>query len=152
MSRDGAPGAIFSTDLGQFLHPDDFNLPFVTVNLQDGKLVKKYIINSINATVSVKFQITLLGTKPGPQVADFSSRGPERQSPWILKPDILAPRVNILAAWVPSGASPPISDNYLLTDCALVSGTSMSCPHVAGIDILLKAATLTGVQLLFVQQ
>ncbi|KAJ0009848.1 hypothetical protein Pint_33936 [Pistacia integerrima] len=141
LSRTGAAGAIFmSTDSGQFLRPDDFNMPFVAVNLRDGKLVKKYIINSKNATVSIKFQVTILGTKPAPQVAYFSSRGPDRQSPWILKPDILAPGVNILAAWVPNRASAPIGDDYLLTDYALVSGTSISCPHAAGLGALLKAA------------
>ncbi|KAF3435580.1 hypothetical protein FNV43_RR22670 [Rhamnella rubrinervis] len=56
------------------------------------EVAKKYIIQSQNATVSIKFQFTVIGTKPAPQVA-FSSRGPDRQSPWILKPDILAPEL-----------------------------------------------------------
>ncbi|PPD86809.1 hypothetical protein GOBAR_DD16259 [Gossypium barbadense] len=87
------------------------------------------------------FQTTLLDTKPAPQVAYFSSRGPDRKSPWILKPDILAPGVDILAAWVLNRGFAPIDDDdYLLTDYALESGTSMSCPHAAGIATLLKAA------------
>ncbi|KAK3195773.1 hypothetical protein Dsin_027083 [Dipteronia sinensis] len=137
--RTGAAGAIFSSDAGQFLQPTDFNLPFVTINLTDGELVKNYIINTKNATVSVKFQITVLGTKPAPQVAFFSSRGPARQSPYILKPDILAPGVDILASWIPNRGWQPIRDQYLLSDYAIISGTSMSCPHVAGIAALLKA-------------
>ena len=36
---------------------------------------------------------TVFGTKPSPQVADFSSRGPDQRSPWILKPDLLVPGV-----------------------------------------------------------
>ncbi|XVF67569.1 hypothetical protein PTKIN_Ptkin10aG0131400 [Pterospermum kingtungense] len=141
MDRTGAAGAIFSSDSGQFFRPTDFYSPFVLVNPKDGELVKNYIINSKNATVSIRFISTLLGTKPAPQVADFSSRGPDRRSPWILKPDILAPGVDILAAWVPNRGFTPIGDDYdyLLTDYALVSGTSMSCPHAAGIATLLKA-------------
>ncbi|KAJ4716302.1 Subtilisin-like protease [Melia azedarach] len=140
MYRTGASGAIFSSNMGQFLSPNDFNMPFVVVNVKDGELVKKHILHAENATVSIKFQITILGTKPAPQVADFSSRGPARRSPWILKPDILAPGVDILAAWAPNKPWTPIrEDDYLLTDYALVSGTSMSCPHAAGIAALLKA-------------
>jgi subtilisin family serine protease len=137
----GATGAIFSEDDAEFLHPDYFYMPFVIVSTKDGNLLKNYIMNTTNATVSVKFGLTLLGTKPAPKVAYFSSRGPDRRSPWTLKPDILAPGYHILAAWVPNRGFAPIrEDDYLLTDYALVSGTSMSCPHVAGIAALLKAA------------
>ncbi|KAA8545863.1 hypothetical protein F0562_020686 [Nyssa sinensis] len=135
-----AAGAIFSSDDGQFLWPSDFDMPFVTVKPKDGDMVKDYLIKSDNATVSIQFQITLLDTKPAPQVAYFSSRGPDQAAPWILKPDLLAPGVNILAAWVPNKEAAPIRDNYLLTDYALVSGTSMASPHAVGIAALLKAA------------
>ncbi|KAL3580507.1 hypothetical protein D5086_018342 [Populus alba] len=137
----GATGAIFSEDDAEFLHPDYFYMPIVIVSTKDGNLLKNYIMNTTNATVSVKFGLTLLGNKPAPKVAYFSSRGPDRRSPWTLKPDILDPGYHILAAWVPKRGFAPIrEDDYLLTDYALVSGTSMSCPHVAGIAALLKAA------------
>lgn len=137
----GAVGGIFSEDDAEFLHPDYFYMPIVIVSTKDGDLLKKYILNTTNTTVNVQFGLTLLGTKPAPKVAYFSSRGPDRRSPWILKPDILAPGYHILAAWVPNRGFAPIrEDDYLQTDYALVSGTSMSCPHVAGIAALLKAS------------
>ncbi|WCJ17717.1 Subtilisin-like protease [Euphorbia peplus] len=136
----GAVGAIFSDDDGEFRHPDEFYHPVVYVKTKHADSIKNYILNTPNATVSVEFGKTLLGIKPAPKVAYFSSRGPDLRSPWILKPDILAPGYHILAAWVPNRGFAPIGeDDYLLTDYAIVSGTSMSCPHTAGIAALLKA-------------
>ncbi|KAK4847790.1 hypothetical protein QYF36_005985 [Acer negundo] len=62
MYRTGAVGAIFSSDTGQFSKPKDFDMPYVTINPKDGELVKEYMMNAKNATVSIKFQFTLLGT------------------------------------------------------------------------------------------
>ncbi|MBH0129837.1 S8 family serine peptidase [Salinibacterium sp. NK8237] len=66
---------------------------------------------------------------PTPQVAGFSSRGPvEADGSDIIKPDISAPGVGILAASANAeGAEPTF---------ALLSGTSMSSPHVAGLAAL----------------
>ncbi|KAK7848156.1 subtilisin-like protease sbt1.5 [Quercus suber] len=49
----------------------------------------------------MSFVLTRLGTKPAPQVAIFSSKGPNPISPRVLKPDIIAPGVDVLAAYVP---------------------------------------------------
>lgn len=57
----------------------------------------------------------------------------------FLQPDITAPGLNILAAW--SGAASP--SKLLMDDRRvkynIISGTSMSCPHIAGVAALLKA-------------
>ncbi|GLJ40047.1 hypothetical protein SUGI_0819800 [Cryptomeria japonica] len=75
--------------------------------------------------------LTMKGVEaqPAPALARFSSRGPYLPSPHILKPDVTAPGVNILAASLPT-----IASGY-----AIDSGTSMACPHVAGLAVLLKA-------------
>lgn len=66
---------------------------------------------------------------PAPQVADFSSRGPvDADGSDLIKPDVAAPGVRILAAENnPQGGSP--TWGYL-------SGTSMASPHVAGLAAL----------------
>ncbi|KAF3625580.1 putative polygalacturonase-like [Capsicum annuum] len=66
------------------------------------------------------------------KVPQFSSRGPNSFAPEILKPNIAALGVNILAAY-PSHLG---GDNGF----KLMSGTSMAAPHVAEIVALLKAA------------
>ncbi|XP_010068466.1 subtilisin-like protease SBT3 [Eucalyptus grandis] len=142
ITRAGAAGAIFSSGVGAFLEPENFNIPFVAVVPEDANRIKDYLLKSENPTVSIKFLITIFGTKPAPQVAWFSSRGPDRQAPWILKPDILAPGVDILAAWAPNREIGQIGQSYLLGDYKLESGTSMSAPHVAGVAALLKSAHL----------
>ncbi|KAG6549557.1 hypothetical protein Mapa_008938 [Marchantia paleacea] len=68
--------------------------------------------------------------KPAPQVASFSSKGPNIVTPVVLKPDLIAPGVNVLAAWSPHEENM----NY-----NILSGTSMSCPHIAASAALVKA-------------
>ena len=72
-------------------------------------------------------------------MADFSSRGQNRAAPDIIKPDVTAPGVNILA-----GASPtpydPAGTGAPGQLFQAISGTSMSSPHVAGLFALLRQA------------
>ena len=77
-----------------------------------------------------------------PIMADFSSRGPSLANPNILKPDITAPGVNILAAYAPSNSltSVILGGVYPAPAFNAISGTSMSSPHIAGMAALLKGA------------
>ncbi|KAL0312708.1 UNVERIFIED_CONTAM: Subtilisin-like protease SBT1.7 [Sesamum radiatum] len=68
-------------------------------------------------------------------VAAFSSRGPSIVSPGILKPDIIGPGVNILAAW-PSSIEGNTDTKFTFN---MISGTSMSCPHLSGVAALLRS-------------
>jgi hypothetical protein len=90
--------------------------------------------------VSVRFVGTELGVKPAPAVAYFSARGPSQISPGVLKPDVVAPGVDVLAAWVPNKEVMEVGRQKVFTKYMLVSGTSMSSPHVAGVAALLRSA------------
>ncbi|KAF5741785.1 subtilisin-like protease [Tripterygium wilfordii] len=67
-------------------------------------------------------------------MADFSSRGPNMVQPAILKPDITAPGVDILAAY--SAYPRAISGGEVFR---IRNGTSVSCSHVTGIVGLIRA-------------
>ncbi|KAK6130841.1 LOW QUALITY PROTEIN: hypothetical protein DH2020_035410 [Rehmannia glutinosa] len=102
-----------------------------------------YVSNSDAPTATIDFQQTILGTEPraAPALSDDSSRGPGRSYEGILKPDLTAPGVSILAAHYPHAIGPRIGNNiFLSTDYTLLSGTSMACPHISGTAALLKAA------------
>jgi plastocyanin len=71
-----------------------------------------------------------------PTMTIFSSRGPNPVAPDIIKPDVTAPGLQILA-----GNSPfPDPGAYPGELFQAIAGTSMSSPHVAGVYALLKQA------------
>ncbi|QCE12506.1 Peptidase S8 [Vigna unguiculata] len=91
------------------------------------------------ATIRMSPARTLFGRKPAPVMASFSSRGPNKLQPAILKPDVTAPGVNILAAYSEfASASTLLTDNRRGFKFNVMQGTSMSCPHVTGIAGLIK--------------
>ncbi|KAL3680531.1 hypothetical protein R1sor_023487 [Riccia sorocarpa] len=75
-----------------------------------------------------------------PIVATFSSRGPDilnsqSQLADVMKPDVMAPGYLIWSAWSPSGVD---ESNFYGERFAMLSGTSMATPHIAGIAALIK--------------
>ncbi|KAL5158503.1 Subtilisin-like protease SBT1.8 [Glycine soja] len=58
----------------------------------------------------------------------------------ILKPDVIGPGVNILVGWSEAIGPFGLSDDTRKTQFNIMSGTSMSCPHISGLAALLKAS------------
>ncbi|KAK1401869.1 CO(2)-response secreted protease [Heracleum sosnowskyi] len=120
-----------STDYVNLSHP------LTAVTSKDGHAILSYIRSNRNPTATILKSETALHYTPAPVIASFSSRGPSPLTHNILKPDITAPGVNIIAAWskMESGHALPGQD---LPEYILASGTSMSCPHISAVAALVK--------------
>nr|GMD17617.1 CO(2)-response secreted protease-like [Ipomoea batatas] len=106
---------------------------------KEANQVFSYISSTKNPLATILPTVTVTGSKPAPAVAYFSSRGPSLASVNILKPDICAPGVDILAAWPDNIDGDEIIPVKSHPGYNLESGTSMSCPHISGIVATVKA-------------
>ncbi len=108
----------------------------VHIDQTPGLAIKAYIAGDPLPTAMIAGEeLALWG--PAPSMAIFSSRGPNPVSPDLIKPDITAPGVQILA-----GNSPTPTDASSVPGELFKAnqGTSMSSPHVAGLLALIKQA------------
>ncbi|KAH7306262.1 hypothetical protein KP509_22G004300 [Ceratopteris richardii] len=131
---------------GNKFNPIPLGMPGVVItDVQDSTSLLNYY-NSSSAGSAARAKIgngmspTYEGT--GPQVAIYSSRGPGvkdytlRDSD-VLKPNILGPGSLIWGAWTPSSMDEP---DFQGQRFAMISGTSMATPHIAGVAALIKQA------------
>ncbi|CAL5341293.1 unnamed protein product [Camellia sinensis] len=125
---------------GEGLVGDAHLVPACAVGADEGDQIKSYVSSSPTATATINFRGTIIGIKPAPVVASFSGRGPNGLNPEILKPDLIAPGVNILAAWTDAVGPTGLDSDIRKTEFNILSGTSMACPHVSGAAALLKSA------------
>lgn len=125
---------------GEELVADSHLLPAVAVGRIIGDQIRKYVSSDLNPTTVLSFGGTVLNVRPSPVVAAFSSRGPNMITKEILKPDVIGPGVNILAGWSEAVGPSGLAEDTRKTKFNIMSGTSMSCPHISGLAALLKAA------------
>ncbi|WOG92525.1 hypothetical protein DCAR_0311795 [Daucus carota subsp. sativus] len=108
----------------------------IFIDLEEAKELLAYIAAERNPIARISQTRTLLMTEPAPEIAEFSSRGPNTLTPDIIKPDITAPGINILAAWSPLAIE---SAGGRSVDYNILSGSSMSCPHVSAVAAIIKS-------------
>lgn len=138
----GGVGMILANtaESGEELVADSHLLPAVAVGRKVGDVIREYVKSDPNPTAVLSFGGTVLDVRPSPVVAAFSSRGPNLVTREILKPDLIGPGVNILAAWSETIGPTGLETDTRKTQFNIMSGTSMSCPHISGVAALLKAA------------
>ncbi len=110
-------------------------IPALMIGQADGQLLLERLVDEDPVEVTLDSRVFLTVRDQGNQMQGFSSRGPSAWLPDVLKPDVTAPGVDILA-----GHTPDVANNVRGERFQYLSGTSMAVPHVAGVAALLKEA------------
>ncbi|KAL6520425.1 hypothetical protein OROHE_017013 [Orobanche hederae] len=136
----GAAGMILCNDesSGNEVIADAHFLPATHITYKDGLTLLAYVNNTRNPEGSITSPKAELNKKPAPFMAAFSSRGPNLITREILKPDITAPGVDIIASYSEGNSPTELPVDHRRIPFNVLSGTSMSCPHVSGVVGLLK--------------
>jgi subtilisin family serine protease len=136
VKRAGGVGMVMTNTSANSLNGDYHPVPSVHVDHLARTPILAYIADAGSAATAKIVPLTpaeLAVAPQVPEIAAFSSRGPSVTTDGdILKPDVAAPGVDVVAAVAPPSNFGRSWDFY--------SGTSMSSPHIAGIGALMKAA------------
>ncbi len=135
--RAGGKGMIlFNASDDDNLFTDNHWVPSVHIDLTEGLQIKQYIAESRRPKAQIKTEHKPTTIDYAPSMTIFSSRGPSPTAADIIKPDITAPGLQIMA-----GASPFTDAGFVPGELfQAIAGTSMSSPVTAGIYALLKQA------------
>jgi subtilisin family serine protease len=138
----GGVGMIqYNADNVDNLFSDSHWVPSVHIDNTPGLAIKSYIARASHPRAKIDTKTSSGKPKrtkwhPAPSMTIFSSRGPNTVAPDILKPDVTAPGLQILAGNSPYPDAGDLPGELFMA----IAGTSMSSPHVAGIYALLKQA------------
>ncbi|MFZ5799055.1 MAG: S8 family serine peptidase [Thermodesulfobacteriota bacterium] len=125
----GAGGMVLANDAanGNSLNADGHVLPAVHITYTDGVTLKNWLGVSSNHQASIAGSTVDINPVYGDIMTASSSRGANLPVPDVIKPDVSAPGLDILAANGTNNAA----------TWGLMTGTSMASPHAAGAAALI---------------
>ncbi|KAK4488038.1 hypothetical protein RD792_003779, partial [Penstemon davidsonii] len=151
-----AAGVVFYMDpyvIGFQLNPIPMRIPGIVIpSPDDSKVLLQYYNSSLVRDETTKKVVKFGGvafisggikanfSSSAPKIMYYSARGPDPEDSFldtadILKPNIVAPGNYIWAAWSSLGTD---SVEFQGESFAMMSGTSMAAPHIAGLAALIK--------------
>ncbi|GAB4856426.1 hypothetical protein Ancab_014344 [Ancistrocladus abbreviatus] len=130
----GGQGVIIGVQERDLAFPTVF--PSTNIHPEDAMRVAHYINTTKNPMAVIYKSITVKAKAP--LIASFSSRGPQFVARNVLKPDIAAPGIDILAAYSELATLTETPLDPRRAPFNIMSGTSMSTPHVAGATAYVK--------------
>lgn len=131
----GAGGLVLSNTAadGESTVADPHVIPAVHIGYTAARTLEAWVRDSgAGHTATISGTVIDRRAANGDVTAGFSSRGPNPSVPGIVKPDVIAPGVDILAAVL-------TLDPTAGPEFGVLSGTSMSSPHAAGSAALVRA-------------
>lgn len=135
----GAEAVVVFNNQGELIQMtgrrNSVGIPALMIGQADGQLLRERLADEDPVEVTLDRRVYLAIRDQGNQMQGFSSRGPSKWVPDVLKPDLTAPGMDILA-----GQTPYVANGVRGELFQYLSGTSMAAPHVAGIAALLKEA------------
>ncbi len=130
VTNGGGVGMILYNSSANSLNADFHTVPTIHVDEVAAAAIREY---AATAGATAAISAILPGTPRAPEMAGFSSAGPALAGGGdLLKPDITAPGVDVIAAVAPPGNNGKNFD--------ALSGTSMSAPHISGIAAMVMSA------------
>ncbi|XP_057475364.1 cucumisin-like [Actinidia eriantha] len=115
-----------------------YPLPATNLGLENSSEIYNYIKSTSEPMAIIEKSIEKKD-ELAPYVVSFSSRGPNPITSDILKPDLTAPGVDIVAAWSLATTVTGQEGDERVVPYNIISGTSMSCPHATGAAAYVKS-------------